>query len=365
MEKMMSEISKISTIVNNTNNAIGKKAPAHSANTASETVDTSKILLRTSECLDTINRVQIVKPQTPDTISLDFLRSMTKKYPQSDLQIAQTKQDIIDYLNTVSDGLDARLETAASGDIEDILAKKAVVNYLSQNIEYTRFTKSFDERCGFIFGLPTKRIDSSLKDFNEEFTKSVRLFKKEGIFDISMYDSKKHQFDAENIMDRYNKKEHELNDRKYQEIFNPIQRMCSYANNDIFLSDDANFYRIISTDELISLFQTKGTDELIDSNGHFTNGHYSCITTNPNYNEQAFAANGLPIRLKFKTKGDDGLYNMDLLNRIAPLKQERSIYRVGGYNYSDIDWDNVCVDAGSGWKKLDKKTLDKLMGMCS
>lgn len=360
----MSAISKISTIANNTISATGKKVSALFTKTNSQTIDTSKLLLRTSECLDTINRAQIVSPQKSGTVSPDLLRSMTKKYSQSDLQIAQTKQDVIGYLNSVLDRLDAKLETATPENIEDILAEKAVVDYLSQNIGYTRHTRSLDEICGFVFGLPTKRIDSSLRDFNEEFAKSVQLFKKEGILDISMYNPKKHQFDAENIMDKYSKKEHELNGIKYREIFSPIQRMRSVACNDPFLSDDANFYRIISPDELVSLFRTKGTDKLIDSNGHFTNGHYSCVTTNPNYNEQAFTANGLPIRLKFKTKGDDGLYNMDLLNRIAPLKQERSIYRVWGYNYSDIDWDNVCVDAGCGWAKLDKKTLDELMGMC-
>ena len=52
---------------------------------------------------------------------------------------------------------------------------------------------------------------------------------------------------------------------------------------------------------------------------------------------------------------------MDLFNRIAPLKQERSIYKISGYNYNDIDWDNVCVDTGSGWAKLDRETLDELM----
>jgi hypothetical protein len=102
---------------------------------------------------------------------------------------------------------------------------------------------------------------------------------------------------------------------------------------------------------------------LIDSNGHFTNGHYSCITTNPNYNEQAFAANGLPIRLKFKTKNEDGLYNMNLLNRINAIKQERSIYKVCGYNFYDIDWDNVCVQIDGDWQSLGSDFIEKIAGI--
>lgn len=283
---------------------------------------------------------------------------MTNKYSQSDLQISQTKEEAINYLRRISDELSTRLETSSPDEIEDILAKKAVVDYLSQHINYS---KNFREGYGFTFGLPTKEIKRELADFNEEFDKSVQLFKKEGILDISMYDPKKHQFDAEAIMDKYRQEEYILKDKEYQNLFHPIERMRSFACYDPHLSDDADFYRIISPDELFALFKTKGTNKYIDSNGHFTNGHYSCITTNPNYNEQAFAFNGLPIRLKFKTKNKDGSYNMDLLNRINTLKQERSIYKVSGYNFDDIDWDNVFVSTESGWARLCRADIDELL----
>ena len=148
---------------------------------------------------------------------------------------------------------------------------------------------------------------------------------------------------------------------EYNQLFHPIERLRNRVFADFYLNDDANFYRIISPDELVNLFKTKSTKTLIDSNGHFTNGHYSCITTNPNYNQQAFAANGLPIRLKFKTKDENGLYNMDLLDRIGALKSERSIYKIHGYNFDDIDWNNVCVNFGDGWKLLSKKSVEEII----
>jgi len=162
-------------------------------------------------------------------------------------------------------------------------------------------------------------------------------------------------------MQKYDDKIHRANRNKYNEMFDPIARLKTTFNNDVYLNNDADFYRIISPDELIELCKTKVTGEYIDSNGHFTNGHYSCVTTNPNYNEQAFSANGLPIRLKFKTKDSEGLYNMDLLNRIGCLKPERSIYRVFGYNFYDIDWDNVCINNGLNWERLPKKEVDEII----
>lgn len=349
---------KLSVFANNAINIAAKKALTLKKTPGIVMLESS-MLTNTSQCLAARNRAQVVdlskKAKIPD---IAYLRQMTHKYSQNDLQIAQTKKDVIDYLKQISDSLSMQLNTAKPDEIEEILGRKAVVDYMSQNIDYS---KNFIEGCGFTFGLPTRKITKELTDFDEEFNKSVELFKKEGIFDVSMYDPKKYQFDAENIMKKYNQQEHRFNDRKYQDMFHPIQRMRSFAYSDPYLTDEANFYRTISPNELVALFKTKGTSTLIDSNGHYTNGHYSCITTNPNYNEQAFAANGLPIRLKFKTKDNNGLYNMDLLDRISGLKQERSIYRVSGYNYSDIDWDNICVDPGSGWVKLGKETLNEIM----
>ena len=315
------------------------------------------ILLGTSECLSGLNRAQVNvrnKQIKPDS---EFLKKLTNKYSQTDAQISQTKQDVIDYLNQISMNLEEKSQNASSDEVAEIFAQKAVVDYLSQNIKYD---KNSSEQVGFTFALPTKKINRYLDGFDEEFQKSVELFKKAGIFDVSEYDPKKYQFDADVIMDKYEQKDYALNNRKYQKMFHPVERLKASYCDDPYLNDSADFYRIISIDELVALLKTKKTNEYIDSNGHYTNGHYSCITTNPNYNEQAFAANGVPIRLKFKTREDDGSYNMDLLNRIAGIKQERSIYKVCGYNYYDIDWNNLYVSNGAEWEKFDKATIDEL-----
>lgn len=315
------------------------------------------VLLGTSECLSGMNRAQINvrnKQIKPDS---EYLKKLTNKYSQSDAQISQTKQEVVDYLKQISVNLEEKVQEVSQDEIEEIFARKAVVDYLSENINYN---KNFSEQCGFTFGLPTKKITRDLSNFEEEFQKSVQFFKQVGIFDVSEYDTKKCQFDAAEIMGKYEQKTQDLNFKKYQKIFNPIERLRIAYCDDPYLNENANFYRIISIDELAELLKTKKTNEYIDSNGHYTNGHYSCITTNPNYNEQAFAANGIPIRLKFKTKDDDGFYNMDLLNRIAGIKPERSIYKVCGYNYYDIDWDNLFVSNGSEWEKLDKVFIEKI-----
>ncbi len=143
---------------------------------------------------------------------------------------------------------------------------------------------------------------------------------------------------------------------------NPKEKLknLDLKHEDIFLDEEANFYRIVSPDEVANLFKTKGTRGFIDADGHYTKGHYSCITTNPNYNEHAFCADGLPIRLKFKTKNEDGLYNASVLDRIEGLKQNRSIYKINGYNYDDVDWDNVYAKIGNKWVLLDDVYIKEL-----
>ncbi len=314
------------------------------------------------DCLASDGRTQIVQHQKLLSPDIQYLRQLTNKFSQSDLQIAQTKEAIIEHLKKISANLEEMSVSAPSDKVDDIFAKKAVIDYLLEHISYSR---NFSEQVGFRFGLPTKMISGDLTGFQEEFEKSVSSFKKEGILSISDYDPKKHQFDAEDIMEKYSKITHDAKQREYDKLFDPIERLRTNWCSDPHLNHNANFYRIISPEELKSLAQTKKTGVFINSNGHFTNGNYSCITTNPNYSEQAFAANGLPIRLKFKTKDDNGFYNMDLLDRISGLKQERSIYRVSGYNYDDIDWNNVCINQGDGWVQLSKDCIEEIMSELS
>ncbi len=79
-----------------------------------------------------------------------------------------------------------------------------------------------------------------------------------------------------------------------------------------------------------------------------------CITANPNYNEQAFIANGTPIRLKFKTKNPDGSARMEFFDRIGTLKSDHSVYRIFGYNFDDIDWTQTCIATADGWENISK-----------
>lgn len=321
-----------------------------------------QMLTKASECLESIGKAQIHIIPKDLTPSVETLLKMTDKYSRSDAQIAQDTQQVIGYLRRISSNLGDIVISVKNEEIEDVLAKKSVVDYLAEHITHNKDFMS--GTVGFRFGLPTKEISRNLSGFQEEFNKSVAAFKKEGILDVSQYDPKKYQFDAEEIMKKYEQKIHDEKACKYREIFDPITRLSGtgyYANCDPYLSNNADFYRIISPGEFRNLALTKNTGKYIDSNGYFTDGHYSCITTNPNYNEQAFAMNGLPIRLKFKTKDKDGYYNMDLLDRIHGIKPERSIYKVSGYNYNDIDWNNVCVNDGNGWAKLDREFVDELI----
>ena len=325
-------------------------------------IDEAEKLARVSDCMASIGRAQVCDGIKSLSIDSSYLKQLTNKYSLTDAQIIQIKQDVVDYINSISTNLDEILLLASDDMIEEILAKKAVLDYLADNISYNKDFYSLDEGCGFRFGLPTKKISShSLDSFQDEFNKSVSLFKQEGICSVSDYNPKKYQFDAEEIMKDYDKKAHRKNSLEYDRLFNPIARLKSGYYSDPYLTSDANLYRIISIEEFINLVKTKESKALIDSNGHYTNGHYSCITANPNYNEQAFAANGIPIRLKFKTKEQDGTYNMDLFNRISPIKEERSIYKVCGYNFDDIDWDNVCVNYGVEWEHLSKSEVDGLI----
>ena len=313
-----------------------------------------------SDSLASVGRAQIVMQKKTLLPDVSYIKQLTHQLSRTDDQISQTTNDVCAYLRKISDDLENAALSATGEEVEDILARKAVIDYLTQNI---RYSKVWSQGVGFRFGLPTKEIPPTLDGFWEEFNKSVSLFKKNEIFDISDYDLKQRQFDAEDIIKKYADKKSKEKFHEYNKLFNPIERLGAGVFNDPYLNENANFYRIISPDELANLVITKKTGELIDSNGHFTNGHYSCITTNPNYNEQAFAANGLPIRLKFKTKNEDGLYNMNLLNRITGLKQERSIYKVCGYNFNDIDWDNVCVQIDGDWRFLGSDFIEKIAGI--
>ena len=324
--------------------------------------DRSEMLTKASECLSNMGQMRVhYKSDVPSADDIQLaLERMANRYEKNDEERKETKEDIISFLNFVSEEIFEDISTSSSIDeVEDAMARKAVVDYLTEHISYNKSILAGD--IGFEFGLPTKKINRHLIEFTDEYDKSVALFKKYGIFGASDYDLKKHQFDAENIINKYEKETHYKNQEKYDKLFNPIERLKDKRFPDILLNSNADFYRIISPNELISLVETKTTKNFIDSNGYFTNGHYSCITTDPNYNEQAFAANGLPIRLKFKTKDSDGCYNMDLLNRICALKPERSIYQVYGYNFDDIDWDNVCVDKGNGWERLSRKCIDEII----
>jgi len=317
------------------------------------------MLVNVSECLANAGRTQCLNTRKQLIPDIQYIKQLSNKYSQNSEQILQTKQDIICYLKNISTNIEEQLSTLTGEEFEDALSRKAVIDYLSENIRYnTDF--SMDQSIGFTFGLPTKTIQKTLSGFQEEFDKSVSLFKKERIFDVSDYNLKKYQFDAEEIMKKYEKKAHQRKLYDYRKLFDPIARLKGDWGNDPYINENANFYRIISPQELINLIKTKKTKTLIDSNGYFTNGHYSCITTDPNYSEQAFAANGLPIRIKFKTKTEDGLYNMDLLDRIGCLKEERSIYRVFGYNYDDIDWDSTCIDTGEGWRLYGRDFVDEI-----
>ena len=75
---------------------------------------------------------------------------------------------MIDYLKQISTNLEKKSLEASPEEIEEIFAKKAVVDYLSQNIEYN---KNFSEQVGFTFALPTKKINRYLDGFDEEFQK--------------------------------------------------------------------------------------------------------------------------------------------------------------------------------------------------
>jgi len=313
-----------------------------------------------SEYMANIGRAQVVNFQKILNPDAGYIKQLTDKYSKTDSQISMDMLNVKKYLQNISSNLE---NISASGsEYEEALSKKAVIDYLIEHISYEKFGESLSECAGFRFGLPSKKIFSNLAGFQEEFDKSVSCFKKEGIFSVSDYNLKKHQFDAESIMKKYAALHHEAAQRKYNELFDPIYQLKSdLFSRDPYLNSDAAFYRIISPGELKSLVQTKKTKAFIDSNGYFTNGHYSCITANPNYNEQAFAANGLPIRIKFKTKDSEGLYNMDLFNRIGVLKPERSIYRVWGYNFDDIDWNNVCINRGQGWERLSRNTVEDII----
>lgn len=321
-----------------------------------------EMLTNASECLSAMGQMQVHNSRkilSAEDISF-VLKRLANRYEKTDEERNETKEDMISYLNYVLSDFDDILASSNIDEIEDLMARKAVVDYLIEHISYNK-NFSLDNGVGFQFGLPTKTIDKNLVGFQDEFEKSVAMFKKEGIYNASEFDIKKHQFDAENILNKYENKTHRENQNKYDRLFNPIERLKDKYYTDMLLDDNANFYRIISPDELISLIRTKGTKNFIDSNGHYTNGHYSCITTNPNYNEQAFGANGLPIRLKFKTRDSEGLYNMDLLNRIGTIKPERSIYKVHGYNYDDIDWNNVCINNGEEWMQLSRQDVDEVI----
>ncbi len=309
--------------------------------------------------LASIGQTQIHRLKGELSPDVAYLKKLTDKYRQTEEQISQTRQDVLAYLKKISLNLEETAMSMECDGYEETMAKKSVIDYLIEHIRYNEDCRI--GRIGFEFGLPTKKITSDLTGFQKEFDKSVSCCKKEGILSASDYDFKKHQFDAEDIMKKMQKLKHNAKQKEYDGLFNPIARLREGYGNDLYLNDDANFYRIISPGELVSLIKTKQTKALIDSNGHFTNGHYSCITTNPNYNEQAFSANGLPIRLKFKTKDKNGLYNMNLLNRICGLKKENSVYRISGYNFDDIDWDNVCVDLGNGWEWLDEDQIEELI----
>ena len=147
-----------------------------------------------------LGRAQVSDAIKPLSIDISYLKQLTRKYSLTDEQIAQIKQDVIDYVKSISSNLDDILLSAPVDEIEDILVKKAVIDYLADNISYSKDFSSFDGGCGFRFGLPTKKISSnSLDTFQDEFCKSVALFKKEGIYSISDYDPKKYQFDAEEL----------------------------------------------------------------------------------------------------------------------------------------------------------------------
>ncbi len=355
----MSLISKFSQIINNGINLTKKS-----------TASTKPIIIKTGSeeddekllgSLDALSNIKsgIIHVNSPKILEpdIEYLKSIVNQYSRSESGIVEDTEKIKRHLNLISGNLESAALSASSDEIADILASKAVVDFVANNVRYNQ--DFIEGNVGFVFGFPTGEI-SRLANFEEEFAKSTELFKQEGILDLSQYDLKKHQFDAEQIMQKYDKKTHHINACKYDELFNPIARLKKSFYQDPYLNSNANFYRIISSGELIELFKTKRTGKYIDANGYYTNGHYSCITTNPNYNEQAFINNGIPIRLKFKTKDSDGQYNMDLLDRISCIKPERSIYRVYGYNYYDIDWDNFYVSNGIDWTLFPRKDIEEL-----
>lgn len=320
--------------------------PASSAKSATQTNSTKS-------AKNVYSATEKASPKLPTKLDLNFLKETEKKLTWENADKAETA--IKEHFLKVSEGIEKEIasmspQAATPEVVEDLLARKTAIEAAAENISV--MACPYSEKVYTEIKLGTGKI-TNISSFEKDFDECVKTFKKNGI--LSTYDLKAKPLDSEAIMKKYAEKAHSKKQDELEELLNPVRRLKRHAvfGGDNYLSErNPEFYRIISPQELKNLLNTAETKNYITSKGYHTAGNYSCITANPNYGEQAFGANGLPIRLKFKTKNQDGTFNMDLFNRIGGLKEERSIYRINGYNFDDIDWNNVCVQSGNEWVRL-------------